>query len=146
MHGGRHCYGKQRSPKPYFIFRGTPIGDEYGKELALRNSASLVRTLRVPTFRNLLIGDLVSDIAPSTQDSGRMGLLQPPDSSSRIAHRLRSYSRQLSEVWVQALSTSWSSVRQRCLCGIAFLPGHSGRFRSRSFQSQFVALTGNSGE
>ena len=41
------------------------------KELALRNSG-LGRALRVPTFRNLLIADLVSDIAPSTQDSGRM--------------------------------------------------------------------------
>jgi len=31
---------------------------------------------------DLVMADLVFDIAPSTQDSGRMGLLQPPDSSS----------------------------------------------------------------
>jgi len=40
------------------------------KELALRNSTGLGRPLRVPTFRNLLIADLVSDIGTFMQNVG----------------------------------------------------------------------------
>jgi len=45
------------------------------KELALRNSAGLGRPFRVPTFRNLLIADLVSDIGTFMQNVGAAWLM-----------------------------------------------------------------------
>jgi MFS family permease len=45
------------------------------KELALRNSAGLGRPLRVPTFRNLLIADFVSDIGTFMQNVGAAWLM-----------------------------------------------------------------------
>ena len=45
------------------------------KELALRNSTGLGRPLRVPTFRNLLIADLVSDIGTFMQNVGAAWLM-----------------------------------------------------------------------
>jgi MFS family permease len=45
------------------------------KDLAIRNSASLGRPLRVPVFRNLLIADLVSDIGTFMQSVGAAWLM-----------------------------------------------------------------------
>ena len=45
------------------------------KELAPRNSAGMLRPLRVPIFRNLLIADLVSDIGTFMQNVGAAWLM-----------------------------------------------------------------------
>jgi MFS family permease len=45
------------------------------KELAQRNSAGILRPLRVPIFRNLLIADLVSDIGTFMQNVGAAWLM-----------------------------------------------------------------------
>jgi MFS family permease len=45
------------------------------KDLAVRNSAGILRPLRVPIFRNLLIADLVSDIGTFMQNVGAAWLM-----------------------------------------------------------------------
>ena len=51
------------------------IGDQKRKKPVVRESAGLGRPLRVPTFRNLLIADLVSDIGTFMQSVGAAWLM-----------------------------------------------------------------------
>ena len=66
---------KQRSPKPHLTFRATRLATNAENKLAPRNSAGILRPLRVPIFRNLLIADLASDIGTFMQNVGAAWLM-----------------------------------------------------------------------
>jgi len=66
---------KQGSPKPHLIYRAPRLATNAEKESAPRNSAGILRPLRVPIFRNLLIADLVSDIGTFMQNVGAAWLM-----------------------------------------------------------------------